>query len=98
GGRNDRQCVRQTKRSSVRRSTNPNRRKAKFMTDTAAPAAQETPAAAPVKQTFVFGTGRRKTSVARVRIAIGTGKIEINGRELNDYFNRERDRKAIFGP
>jgi small subunit ribosomal protein S9 len=67
------------------------------MTDTATPATQETPAA-PVKQTFVFGTGRRKSSVARVRIAIGTGKIEINGRELNDYFNKETDRKAIFGP
>ena len=45
-----------------------------------------------------YGTGRRKTSVARVRIAPGSGKIEINGRSLNDYFTSERDRKAIFGP
>jgi len=36
--------------------------------------------------------------VARVRVAPGTGKIEINGRELNDYFTKEVDRKAIFGP
>jgi small subunit ribosomal protein S9 len=28
----------------------------------------------------------------------GTGKIEINGRSLNEYFTNERDRKSIFGP
>jgi small subunit ribosomal protein S9 len=50
------------------------------------------------KQTFTWGTGRRKTSVARVRIAPGTGKVTINDRELNDYLTKERDRKAIFGP
>lgn len=47
---------------------------------------------------YTWGVGRRKTSVARVRILPGTGKISINGRELNDYFTSERDRKAIFGP
>ncbi len=50
------------------------------------------------KPTFTWGVGRRKSSVARVRIAPGAGKIEINGRTLNDYFTGERDRKAIFGP
>src|SRR3954469_18158873 len=66
-------------------------------TETAAPAAAESnePKA---KQTFIWGTGRRKTAVARVRVAAGTGKIQVNGRELNDYFTNERDRKAIFGP
>src|SRR5688572_3376886 len=49
-------------------------------------------------RTFTWGVGRRKSSVARVRIAPGSGKIEINGRTLNDYFTAERDRKAIFGP
>ena len=53
---------------------------------------------APAKPQYVWGVGRRKTAVARVRIAPGSGKIEINGRELNDYFTGERDRKAIFGP
>jgi small subunit ribosomal protein S9 len=48
--------------------------------------------------TYVWGTGRRKTSVARVRIRPGSGKILVNERELNDYFTNERDRKAIFGP
>ncbi len=50
------------------------------------------------KVSYVWGTGRRKTAVARVRIAPGGGKIEINGRTLNDYFTKEVDRKAIFGP
>lgn len=50
------------------------------------------------KPTYLWGTGRRKTSVARVRIALGSGKIEVNGRTLNEYFTGERDRKAIFGP
>jgi small subunit ribosomal protein S9 len=50
------------------------------------------------KQTFIWGTGRRKTAVARVRIAPGSGRIEINGRTLNEYLTAERDRKAIFGP
>ena len=38
------------------------------------------------KQGFHWGTGRRKTSVARVRVRDGTGRIMINGRALNDYF------------
>ena len=50
------------------------------------------------KPTYIWGTGRRKSAVARVRIAPGTGKIDVNGRTLNDYFTFERDRKAIFGP
>ena len=56
------------------------------------------PTAPAAKPQWVWGVGRRKTSVARVRIAPGSGKIAINGRELNDYFTGERDRKAIFGP
>ncbi|HEV8293270.1 MAG TPA: 30S ribosomal protein S9 [Tepidisphaeraceae bacterium] len=58
----------------------------------------EAPEAAKAKPSYVWGTGRRKTSVARVRIAPGSGKIEINGRTLNEHFTNERDRKAIFGP
>ena len=33
-----------------------------------------------------YGTGRRKASVARVRLVPGQGKIIVNGRELKDYF------------
>ncbi len=67
-------------------------------TDTPTLAIPEAPAAPQGKQTFIWGTGRRKSSVARVRLAQGSGKILINGRELNDYFTSERDRKALFAP
>src|SRR5258706_5303293 len=72
------------------------------MADTEPPtteAPQTTPGTGPQgKQPFVWGTGGRKTAVARVRVAAGTGKILVNDRQLNDYFSSERDRKAIFGP
>jgi small subunit ribosomal protein S9 len=63
-----------------------------------APAKSSEPAAPAVKPTYTWGVGRRKSAVARVRIAPGSGKIEINGRTLNDYFTAEKDRKSIFGP
>lgn len=47
---------------------------------------------------FYLGTGRRKTSVARVRVAEGTGKIVINDRELNDFFPCVKDQGAVTGP
>lgn len=36
-----------------------------------------------------FGTGRRKTSVARVRLLPGSGKITINGRNIDEFFGME---------
>ncbi len=45
-----------------------------------------------------LGTGRRKTSVARVRIREGSGKITINKRELDDYFKTDQDRNAVLAP
>ena len=36
-----------------------------------------------------WGTGRRKTSVARVRLIPGSGQMVVNGRAFNDYFGRE---------
>ena len=50
------------------------------------------------KKVFYLGTGRRKTSVARVRLSEGTGLIQINGRELNEYFTEDKDRAAVIGP
>jgi len=47
---------------------------------------------------FVWGTGRRKTSVARARIRKGTGKFIVNRRELNEYFGRDRDRVVAQMP
>jgi small subunit ribosomal protein S9 len=49
-------------------------------------------------KTFYLETGRRKTSVARVRICEGTGKITINHRTLEDFFTEEKDRGAVTGP
>ncbi|WP_437225900.1 30S ribosomal protein S9 [Planctomicrobium sp. SH661] len=45
-----------------------------------------------------WGTGRRKTAVARVRVKDGTGKFLINGRTLEEYFPVERDQGMIFAP
>ena len=47
---------------------------------------------------YWWGTGRRKSSVARVRIRPGDGKLLINKKEIGDYFAREQDRKAIVAP
>src|SRR5437868_2816671 len=47
---------------------------------------------------FYLGTGRRKTAVARIRLADGTGKIAINGRGLTEYFTEDKDRAAVMGP
>jgi|SRR6266850_3525150 len=45
-----------------------------------------------------WGTGRRKTAVARVRLAAGTGKIVINGRTFENYFPVESMRMAASQP
>ena len=38
---------------------------------------------------YFYGTGRRKSSVARVRVYSGNGKITINGRDIDDFFGLE---------
>jgi small subunit ribosomal protein S9 len=45
-----------------------------------------------------IGTGRRKTAVARVRLASGSGKVTINGRALDNYFPLESQRVAVVQP
>jgi small subunit ribosomal protein S9 len=50
------------------------------------------------KRKDFLGTGRRKTSVARVRLNDGTGKITINGRPLEAFFTEDKDRNAVVGP
>jgi small subunit ribosomal protein S9 len=47
---------------------------------------------------FYLGTGRRKSSVARVRLCEGTGKVTVNGRDLEEFFTEEKDRAAVVGP
>ena len=45
-----------------------------------------------------LGTGRRKTSVARVRLAVGTGKFTINGKSFEDYCYQEETQKIALSP
>jgi small subunit ribosomal protein S9 len=45
-----------------------------------------------------LGTGRRKTSVARVRLAAGSGKIVVNGRAFENYFPTETLRMVVSQP
>lgn len=50
------------------------------------------------KQEEYVATGRRKTAVSSVRLRSGTGKINVNGREFNNYFPLEIQRNAILSP
>ena len=47
---------------------------------------------------YFYGTGRRKESVARVRVYAGTGKIIINGRDIDDYFGLETLKLIVRQP
>ena len=76
----------------------------------AAEAAPETPAPAeeaappetlkksPARAGVCRGTGRRKTSVARVRVRAGGGAILVNGRPFEQYFPSEQDRVMVLAP
>jgi small subunit ribosomal protein S9 len=44
------------------------------------------------------GTGRRKTSVARIFLTEGSGQITINDRPLDNFFTEQKDRNAVVGP
>jgi small subunit ribosomal protein S9 len=71
-------------------------------------AAVEAPAAAAPAPTILrgkldrfgtaWGTGRRKTAVARVQVRLGSGKFEVNGRPMGEYFCVERDRQVVEAP
>src|ERR1700761_6709051 len=49
--------------------------------------------------TNVFlGTGRRKTSTARIRLSEGSGKLVVNGRDFDSYFSHENFSKQAYAP
>ncbi|MGN0692856.1 MAG: 30S ribosomal protein S9 [Oscillospiraceae bacterium] len=50
------------------------------------------------KQQYYYGTGRRKSSVARVRLYPGSGNITINGRTIDDYFGLETLKLIVRQP
>ena len=47
---------------------------------------------------YSWGTGRRKSSVARVRIKPGTGKILVNSKEMTNYFPILQDQDNVLSP
>ncbi|MFA5082287.1 MAG: 30S ribosomal protein S9 [Hydrogenophilaceae bacterium] len=47
---------------------------------------------------FYYGTGRRKSSVARVFLKTGSGKIVVNGKPVDEYFARETGRMIVRQP
>jgi small subunit ribosomal protein S9 len=51
-----------------------------------------------VNNPYIWGTGRRKTATARVRIKPGTGKLTINGREFEQFFVTDDTRRAAVQP
>ena len=50
------------------------------------------------KTPYFYGTGRRKSSVARVRLYQGTGKVTINDRDIDDYFGLETLKLIVRQP
>jgi len=67
---------------------------------TATPQAEPSLTAPPLPEGthYIWGTGRRKKAVARVRIRPGTGKFLVNKRQMSDFFTQERDRQAVLAP
>lgn len=49
-------------------------------------------------QQYYYGTGRRKTAVARVRLYPGNGAIVVNGKPMEDVFPRDEHRRIIMAP
>jgi small subunit ribosomal protein S9 len=47
---------------------------------------------------YYYGTGRRKTSVARVFLKKGSGQVVVNGKPLDEYFARETGRMVVRQP
>jgi small subunit ribosomal protein S9 len=44
---------------------------------------------------YIWGTGRRKTAVARVRLLEGSGSIQVNKKDVNDFFGTEKERQRV---
>ncbi|HEY4668634.1 MAG TPA: 30S ribosomal protein S9 [Tepidiformaceae bacterium] len=49
-------------------------------------------------QHYYYGTGRRKTSVARVRLYPGNGAVVINGKPMEEIFSRDAHRNEVLSP
>ena len=51
-----------------------------------------------VPTNYIWGTGRRKTAVARVRLSEGSGAITINGRKVDEFFTEAKHRADVHAP
>lgn len=67
-------------------------------TEEAKPSVEEVKRKGPDKAGFYWGTGRRKSSVARVRLKPGKGEMQINNKKLEDYFPKKQDQQAVVSP
>lgn len=80
-------------KSETAEETKPTRRKKQEVAESAVeetikPAKKTTKKAVKAGKAQEFlGTGKRKSSVARVRLTVGTGEFKVNGKELKEYFN-----------
>ena len=50
------------------------------------------------KKVVYYGTGRRKSSIARVRLVEGTGKITVNGKSIDEFFGAETLKVIVKQP
>ncbi len=64
-------------------------------TPAAEPAASPQPLSSPTAGNWWWGTGRRKTAVARVRVRPGSGEFIVNKKPMSEFFKEERDRNDI---
>ncbi|MFI4912762.1 MAG: 30S ribosomal protein S9 [Sedimentisphaeraceae bacterium JB056] len=61
-------------------------------------AAPKTKKQTPDKGGFIWGVGRRKSSVARVRIKPGSGTLIVNDKKVEEYFSLTQDRQTVVAP
>jgi small subunit ribosomal protein S9 len=51
-----------------------------------------------IENPYIWGTGRRKTAIARVRMKQGEGRVVVNQRELEKYFTTLQERQRVLAP
>jgi small subunit ribosomal protein S9 len=63
-----------------------------------APQVSRTAPPLPEGQLFVWGTGRRKKAIARVRLRPGGGEFTVNKKPIEQFFTEDKDRNAVLSP
>ncbi len=75
-----------TEKKTTKRTTKKAEATTEEVAEKKTPAKKSVKKAAKTAVQEFLGTGKRKTSVARVRLTVGTGKIEVNGKDIKEYF------------